>query len=66
MCPRPHPMTMQGKKMPQGTAVPEVMYVKNIQIPTKIAMFDCKNLLPSVIKILSTSVCFDKNRVARR
>ena len=66
MCPRPHPMTMPGKNMPQGTAVPEVMYVKNIQPPTKIIMFDCKNVLPSVIKILRTSVCLDKNIVARR
>jgi hypothetical protein len=59
-------MTIQGKKMPQGTAVPDVMYVKNIQFPTKMIMLDCRNLLPSVIKILRTSVCLDKNIVARR
>jgi hypothetical protein len=59
-------MTMQGKKMPQGTAVPDVMYVKNIQLPTKMIMLDYRNLLPSVIKIFRTSVCLEKNIVARR
>jgi hypothetical protein len=59
-------MTMQGRKIPQGTAVPEVMYVKKIQLATNIAIFDCRKLFPSVMKIFKTSDYLEKNKVAKR
>jgi hypothetical protein len=43
---------MQGKKIPQGTAVPEVMQVKKNQQTKNTAKVDGLKLLPPDIKVL--------------
>jgi hypothetical protein len=57
---------MHGKKIPHGTAVPDVMYVKKIQLDTKMAIFDYKKLFPCVIKIFKTSAYLENSKVAKR
>lgn len=45
-------MIIHGKKIPQGTAVPEVIHVKKYQIPKNIPRLTSLKLFPSDINIL--------------
>ena len=55
---------MQGRNIPHGTAVPEVMYMKVIQFAKKISMFMVLKELPFVMNILSTVDCPSNIKVA--
>jgi hypothetical protein len=59
-------MIMHGKKIPHGTAVPDVIYVKKIQLDTKMAKFDYKKSFPCVMKIFKTSTYLENSKVAKR
>lgn len=52
MWPNAHPIKIQGRKIPQGTAVPEVMQVKKYQQQANIIRFTSVKSFPSDIKVL--------------
>lgn len=59
-----HPMIMQGKNIPQGTAVPDVINVNIIQTEQNIITLTILNLLSPARKVLIISDWVSKNKVA--
>ena len=55
---------MQGKNIPAGTIVPDVMHVKLNHTAKNIPMLYKSNFRASLIKDLIVLICDSKNRVA--